>query len=414
MKKKITALILLLSMILTILTALTSCDLFTNKNDDDVDKTEESEDEIIDNAIKVSKDFREVLPGAKRVIDIKSLIPGLSDLVLEAYEETSGKGYFFIITAEGYKPGMKVLVAIDTNGKITGSKCIATNDTFEKESELDNTYIGQTISNFQPIMITGATMTSSGYADAVLVALQSYILASGEKLDPSVAIEELIPKIAPGFTKLTEIEAPSNVKKAFKVSNDAGFVYIFSNGNTAVLALVNATGHCTIYDINENDVSSDYANIAKDAIAFAAENQTSYFKQLEKKIKNFYSNASEINEVSFTTFNTVVSASEFKSDGNKYYAFYSRSFGFNQMDVYIILDSNGAIAKLDADKFIFEEEYFSAFGGMNTSDYTTGFNGLTENTFTPNTCVIAGATMTSRAIEQSVRDAFDVIQTLNN
>ena len=82
------------------------------------------------------------------------------------------------------------------------------------------------------------------------------------------------------------------------------------------------------------------------------------------------------------------------------------------MDVYVILDAKGSIAKLDAEKFIFDEEYFSSFKGLNYSEYTSGFNGLTEDSFTSDTCIISGATMTSRAVEQSVRDAFETAKKL--
>lgn len=410
MKKKITAILLILSILLTLLTSLTSCSTY----DDSDETTEETEEEINDGSIKASKEFREVLPKAKRVIDIKPLLLGLSDLVLEAYEETSGKGYIFRITSEGYKPGMEVLIGIDANGKITGSKCIATNDTFGKEKELDNAYNGQTASDFDSVMITGATFTSRGYADAITVALQSYVLASGGKLDPAVLLEALVPELAPGFANPTQIDAPAKVQKALKASNNAGFAYIFSNGTVGFLAIVNAAGNCAVYDVNGNEVSSEYPGIKNDAIEFASSNQESYFKQLEKKIKKFYSNASEIKEVSFNTFNTVVAAAEFTSDGNKYYAYYSRSVGFNQMDVYVILDAKGSIAKLDAEKFIFDEEYFSSFKGLNYSEYTSGFNGLTEDSFASDTCIISGATMTSRAVEQSVRDAFETAKNLIN
>lgn len=413
MKRKIIALLLTLTMLLTLLTALIACDATADESDDE--KTaEETEEESDGNSIKASKEFREVLPGAKRVTDIKSLILGISDGVLEAYEETSGKGYIFKITAEGYKSGIVVLVGIDTNGKVTGSKCIETNDTFGKEPVIDNAYNGQTMDSYAPVMISGATMTSQGYSHAILIALQSFELLTNGKLDPATVLEALIPELAPGFVRPEEIESPQNITKAFRAINDAGFAFIFSNSTTGYLALVNAIGECAVYDIQGNDVTSDQTKIMQDAIACAASNQKSYSSQLNKKINKLYSDASEIKDCTFTTFNTVVAAAEFISNGNKYYAIYSRSMGFNQMDVYIILDSKGAIDKLTAEKFIFDEEYFPAAANMDFPSYAASFNGLTENTFSGDNCIVTGATLTSKSVATSTRDAFDTYKNITH
>ena len=118
------------------------------------------------------------------------------------------------------------------------------------------------------------------------------------------------------------------------------------------------------------------------------------------------SGATEIESIALDTFNTVVSAVSFKLEDVTYYGFYSRSIGFHQMDVYVVIDENGAIAKIDAKQFIFEEEYFMAFGGMNVSEYKNGFVGLTGETWTGDAAVIATATMTSNAMKESTADAF--------
>jgi hypothetical protein len=83
------------------------------------------------------------------------------------------------------------------------------------------------------------------------------------------------------------------------------------------------------------------------------------------------------------------------------------------MDVYFVLDANGAIAKMDARQFIFEEEYFNNFGGMNNADYKAGFEGLTTDTFNGDQAVIATATMTSNAMKQSTSDAFATFNAIN-
>ena len=348
----------------------------------------------------------EVMPdgGNFEEIDISTL--GLPESITNAYKETSGKGYVFRVVSTGYKSGMVIMVGVNSEGKITGSKCLETQDTFGKEPEIDNSYNGQSLADFAPNLIGGATMTSNGYRDAVSAALQGFTLASGGKLDPAIALEAKIAELAPGFVNPAAVDASGSFKKILKASNDAGFAYISSDGENAFLVLVNATGGYAVYDGEGNNVTDAQAALGEEAKAHATANQKSYAEDLATKITRLYEDASDIAPIEIGTFGTLVSASSFKSGGNDYYAFYSRSMGFEQMNVFVIIDANGAIAKVDAKQFIFEEEYFMSFGGMDVGAYKGGFEGLTTDTFTGEQAVIATATMTSNAMKQSVSDAF--------
>ncbi len=348
----------------------------------------------------------EVMPegGNFEEIDISTL--GLPESITNAYKETSGKGYVFRVVSTGYKSGMVIMVGVDTEGKITGSKCLETQDTFGKEPQIDNSYNGQSLADFAPNMITGATMTSSGYRDAVSNALQGFTLASGGKLDPSITLEAKIPELAPGFVNPAATDATGSFKKVLKASNDAGFAYIFSDGENGYIVLVNATGGCAVYDAEGNDVTEAQSALAEEAKTHATANQVSYSENLSTKITRFFADSSDFATIEVPTFGTIVSATSFKSNGADYYAFYSRSVGFHQMDVYVIIDANGAIAKVDAKQFIFDEEYFGNFGGMDVGSYKAGFEGLTSESWTGDAAVIATATMTSNAMKQSTEDAF--------
>ena len=354
----------------------------------------------------------EVMPDGTgfEEIDISAL--GLPEVITNAYKETSGKGYVFRVTSTGYKSGMVIMVGIDAEGKITGTKCLETQDTFGKEPQIDNTYNGQSIADFAPNMITGATMTSIGYRDAVNNALQSFVLASGGKLDPAIALEAKIAELAPGFVNPAAVDASGSFKKILKASNDAGFAYISSDGETAFLTLVNATGGVAVYDAEGNNVTDAQTALAEEAKAHAAANQKSYTEDLTAKISRIYADASEIAPIEFTAFNTVVSAVSFKSEGNEYYGFYSRSYGYAQMDVYVIIDANGAIAKVDAKALFFDAEYFNVakqFTAEDTAAYKNGFEGLTTSENAP---IITGATYTSDAIKQSTTEAFDIFNSI--
>ena len=205
---------------------------------------------------------------------------------------------------------------------------------------------------------------------------------------------------------VVQVKEGENIEKALKAGNDAGFAYVVKNGDASFLALVNATGVCKVYDVAGADVTDAQSAIADEAKAHASANQKSYTEDLNARVIKLFADASDIAPIELSTFNTVVSAVSFKSNGAEYYGFYSRSIGFHQMDVFFVIDANGAIAKMDAKQFIFEEEYFAAFGGMNNGEYKAGFEGLTSETWTGDAAVIATATMTSNAMKQSTEDAF--------
>ena len=80
-------------------------------------------------------------------LDLATL--ALPETVTAAYKEKSG-GYVFRVTATGYKPGLTVMVGIDAEGKIIGTKCLETQDTFGKEPEIDGQYNGQSLADFTP------------------------------------------------------------------------------------------------------------------------------------------------------------------------------------------------------------------------------------------------------------------------
>ena len=125
------------------------------------------------------------------------------------------------------------------------------------------------------------------------------------------------------------------------------------------------------------------------------------------------SGADNFNTLTVDAYNTVVSALSFELEGATYYAFYSKSFGYEVMDVYYILDSEGKIVKMSAQTFIFDEEYFFAFAGL-PSGYISGFNGLTSETFNGEQAIIATATLSSNGMKQATYDIFAAYKATQN
>ena len=84
------------------------------------------------------------------------------------------------------------------------------------------------------------------------------------------------------------------------------------------------------------------------------------------------------------------------------------------MDLYVVLDGNGAIAKLDAKQLFFETDYFPVDDTVDQPAYKAGFSGMTADTFPAEAGMISGATMTSNAVRLAITDSFDAFTTLQN
>lgn len=342
--------------------------------------------------------------------------------VVAVYREANGMGYAISCTAQSqYSTApMKITLGISAEGQISGVQIDEYNDTagFDfraKDPGYLDTYLGKDSALADVGVVAGSTYSSTAFKTAVEEAMSVLIanemIAEGKKSDDQV-LTELIATVAPGFTKLAEAAASGNITKAMKAENDTGFAYVMADGDASFLAVVNASGVCKVYDVTGADVTDAHGALAEEAQKAAAAEQKDYLEALTRKIGNLMEGATEITTAQPDTFNTVAAAVSFKLDGAVYYGFTARSIGFEQMDVYVILDANGAIAKLDAKTFIFEEEYFNNFAGMDTSAYKAGFAGLTAETFSGEQAVIATATMSSNAMKEAVNDAFAAFDAL--
>lgn len=346
--------------------------------------------------------------------------------IIAVHKETNGLGYVVEVAwtsedSHGNEPNL-VLVGISPDGKIIKINNEAYHDTanyniFNNDPNYAATFEGQDSTLADVGLVAGSTHSSTAFRSAVAHAFEVLVIndliTAGKKSDAQV-LEELIPSVAPGYSKLLEVEVSGNIQKALKAENDTGFAYIMTEGDASYLAVVNAMGGCKIYDVEGADVTAAHAALADEAKAHAVANQTAYFDSFKTQIEAMMPGAIELQPVVLDTFNTVVSSVSFNVEGATYYGFYSRSYGFDQMDVFVIIDENGAIAKTDAKQFIFHEDSFLEYPPHNAptgpyvgmpNGYVNGFEGVTGD-WNGDAAFIAGATMSTNAIKQSVNDAF--------
>lgn len=359
-----------------------------------------------------------VMPGGQSYTDITATLTGVPSNVVKVSKENSGKGFVIEATATSkFSNGapMDIIVGVDTTGKICGIKLASHSETAVIKDAYIDSFIGKDSALAGVDVWAGSTYSFNAFKNAVEagmgVLISNDLIQAGVKSDAQI-LEELIPTVAPGITKLAETTVSGNIQKAYKSGADTGFAYIVKDGDATYLAIVNATGACKVYNTESTDVTAEKANVVLEATAHASANQKSYAQTANTKFGKMVSGASDFTAITIDTFNTIAYATTFKANDKTYYGFYSRVFGFDQMEIFYVIDQNGAIVKMDATEFIFHEEYFGNFGGYDKGVYTGGFAGLTSETWSDDVAVIATATMTSNAVKQATKDAFSAFDSV--
>lgn len=126
----------------------------------------------------------EVLPDGQgfEKLDVSTL--SLDAKITSAWAANTSGGYVFQVTTSGKYAGLIIMIGIDADGKIAGTKCTENAETpgyakpvFDKTE--NGHYVGQDSSSFSPYVVGGSTMTSEGYAGAVKAALDAYAILEG-------------------------------------------------------------------------------------------------------------------------------------------------------------------------------------------------------------------------------------------
>ena len=119
--------------------------------------------------------LRQVLPegDAFDAIDISDL--GTDKRVTAVYRESDGKGYVFKVTVNGYSSGLTILCGVGNDGSVTGALCLASSETLGYEKNYGIEFEGRTLANVADVdTVSGATMTTEGYREAVKLALETF------------------------------------------------------------------------------------------------------------------------------------------------------------------------------------------------------------------------------------------------
>lgn len=346
---------------------------------------------IIDKAAndKANATLVVVLPEGESFEEIDLTTVELPASVTKAYKETNGKGYVFEMTVSGYKSGLVIMCGVDAEGKITGSKYTASSETFGKEGDLDNAYNGQALDSFTPNIISGATKTSNGYADAVKAALQAHVIMGGGSVDlrdPAQILNDNC-NAALGtegltFTKWFAVEVLDGVDALYTAEGTKSVVMSIGEAFVGVGEDGKAVG----------------ADVAADAKAKAEAAYAVY-------------TASKLSEVTLPEGASKNVLKAYKTEsGNFVFELQAAGYGINgeyyASGEYIKLQvAISADGKIISTLTTYENETDGIGDVCATPEYYEKFNGTTSETYT-GVENVSGATVTTSAYKSAIKQAF--------
>ena len=187
----------------------------------------------------------EVLPNGKNFeeIEITSEYP---EIVTAGYKADGG--FVFKTTVTGKNSGLVIMCGIDSNGNVVGTKVIENEETpsyaekvFSAVEGLDGKYKGMTLDGFDPYLVSGATLTSKAYGEAIKAALQAAAIAAGDSVDvrtPEQILQdncnEALGTNALTFTKWFELEQLEGIDAVYVTDDNTQRVYVIAENFVGV------------------------------------------------------------------------------------------------------------------------------------------------------------------------------------
>ena len=228
----------------------------------------------------------EVMPEGQgfEILDLAAFT--LPSTVVEAYKETSDKGYVVKLVTSGYGSNMTIMCGVDFNGVVTGAVCLSSNETLGKEKTYGENFLNKDAAGVDGVdVIGGATKTTAAYKNAVKDAINSAIIFGGGSVDvrtPEQIIADNLSSAFPQgegeFEKVFLVEDFENVDAVYSTKNGTGFVFVMGEEFVGV-----TTDGLVVNGIAEN---SDFLASAVEALVSVTyeEIDVSVYEELSKTV----------------------------------------------------------------------------------------------------------------------------------
>lgn len=359
-----------------------------------------------------------------------SALVDVPETVQAIYSETSGLGYAIrLSTTQGYtKEPIEFTIAIDAEGKISGTELTAYPETKDFGADYPGSFIGQDSALGDVGLVAGVTFSSSAFKNAVSDGFAALIgnglVGAGVKSDAQI-LTELSVQVFTGLANrdgVAQVEEPeiaegqfSFIQKIMKALNGSGFAFVAKDGESSYLLVCNVSGAVRVYDIEGKDVTGTAnAAMVEEASSYATANTVSNADAELKKLRTMVSDSAELTAVSLgDAFNSVTGAYLIADGETTLYGFCARPYAYSNQPiaVYFVLDESGAIVSMASDEIILFGEYFTSYE-LDEAKYKEGFAGLTAGSFTGEQTLISGATASTNAMTVATEDVFAAFQAI--
>lgn len=339
-----------------------------------------------------------VLPSADSFTQVT--VDEMPEGGVDIYEANNGTGYVVTAQAKGYGGMLKVMVGIDSNGLISGTKVLENNETQGLGSKVSehafmDQYIGKDSTLEGIETISGTTISSNAFSKAVQNAYQVYGVAAGVEVagtqrDPIT--DEVKAELFPNVTSFQKYAVEGEAYKA----GDEGYIVVTSNagfaGDVTTAIGFDLNGAITGVVFTETSETQDYGE--------------QYTRASWKDAQVGKTSADELDLISGSTvtydalklnFTEAFEMLPTLADASLEYE--GTAEGYNgTMTVAVGIDSTGAITSVrlvdSADDFaskVSDEAFTSQFVGKTSTD------GIST---------ISGATVSSTAFIEAVNNAL--------
>lgn len=358
----------------------------------------------------------EVLPGASNFQNItEEHRANLPESIIEAY--SADGGFVFRASGAGRNGPIVIMVGVDADGKITGTKIISESESkgyketiYSRVEGTNGEYTGQTLETFSPVLQTGSTLSSNGIADAIKAALQAFVIVKGGEVDfrtPEQILQDncnaALGTTDVAFTRWFATEVIVGVDKVYE--STSGYVFLIGKNYVGV----NETGVTTAEASDEDKATAlaAYEVISNSGEPVEVAVPEGSYNSTRAVIKKAYKTASGnyIFELEAGGYDAVFHYSPGNMSGNPTPISIKLSISVDGKIIDCVT-VNHAETQGIGDKCA-TDEYRESWTGAEAEDVV-----VSTNTSKPGLGVISGATYTTVGYQSAVKAAFDVFNLL--
>ncbi len=337
---------------------------------------------------KAAKSLAEVLPGGTGFTDV-TITDGIPDSI-DMIKKSSDGGYVFRAVVTGKSSGMTVMIGIDSEGKIAGTKCTVNTETpryaepvFGLTEGENGCYVNMTEETYEEVIVAKSTLTSRAYATAVKDALEAFNLINFGSAEKNC-------NRALGTSGVT-------FEKWFMTESITADAVYYADGHGVVAVIDN-----TYIGVKNGTVVTE--GMSEDLAAVALEAYNAYTGETLTKIE-LSSAYEEIEAVYKTTggnYLFMLNARGWGKDGDSDFA------SGEYIKIKLVIDKDGKILSIVTLSQNEGEGYGDA---CEKPDYYEKFIGKNEAGLDDVTS-LSGATVTSQGYKNAIKTAFTVFENL--